>query len=386
MIKIMPKSSYRNMVLKIVNKIIVFCCLFLALISCKANDRFSKDTESLALFFGLLQQGRVVDSGQVKCYDTNVGSGIPCNDATYPRQDADYINVPKPRSVSSPIRINHSITGESSLVTFDYGTGLVWTSCLMTGYGVADSTDGCANSGIPPVGEVTDLSTATSYCEGLNTKSYGNRRNWRLPSIRELRTLVVTQPPSPYYDTTAFPGTVNVLVWSSTPTTSGSSVYYVDFSDGSIYNSTANYVRCVSGPPLQSGRFMSLTDGIEKDTATGLMFTRCAAGQNESADCAGSPNTENWADALKYCNDLSKEGYSWRLPGIHELEILLGNSGSIDKDHFPNAGAGQYWTSTSYTGSAMNALVISFDPTASRYGNTGKSGVPPPTVRCVAGP
>ena len=353
----------------------------LLLLGCRAKDNFLKEAENLALFFGLLQNGRVVDSGQTTCYD-DIGYSMPCGGTSLPRQDADYIGVPKPRSVSRPIRIENPLFGETSLVTFDYGTGLVWTSCRLTVAG-EPNTDLECNGNAQQLGQ----NFATQYCNRLNTYTYGGRSSgWRLPSIRELRSLAeYGNSAQPYISSISFPHGTGA--WNSPPgvvMTNNEQIRIV-FSD-LLVSATggAATVFCVNGPPMTYGRFTFTVDGAVKDTDTGLVFTRCAKGQNESADCAGTADTMDWAQALTYCTNLSKGGRSWRLPGIHELEVILSSIDApyVDSNYFSNTTSSGYWTSTSIS-SATNFAFILMETGA--YSKAGKT-TPGSTAICVSGP
>jgi len=89
---------------------------------------------------------------------------------------------------------------------------------------------------------------AASYCATLNL----NGATWRLPTIKELVTIVdvTVASPGPTIDSAAFPGTVPGPFWSSTPYAGASSgvVWAVYFYGGNAYSddvSNADYVRCV---------------------------------------------------------------------------------------------------------------------------------------------
>jgi len=88
--------------------------------------------------------------------------------------------------------------------------------------------------------------TANTYCEGLD---YANHQDWRLPSIEELKTIVVSTKSTVMIDLIAFPDTKPSLYWSATTFASNPhNAMIVDFSNGETYSEEKgfkNYVRCV---------------------------------------------------------------------------------------------------------------------------------------------
>jgi hypothetical protein len=88
---------------------------------------------------------------------------------------------------------------------------------------------------------------ASTYCSALPL----NGVKWRLPTMRELTTIVdlSVAPPGPTIDSAAFPGTPQAYFWSSTPYSglpgSAWSVhFYYGFSYGNTVTDTS-YARCV---------------------------------------------------------------------------------------------------------------------------------------------
>lgn len=86
---------------------------------------------------------------------------------------------------------------------------------------------------------------AGQYCQSLNLSGSG----WRLPSMKELQTIVDIARNSPAIDLTVFPGTMSGQYWTSSPSAGASTeAWMVDFQSGAA-NTTgrggSNWVRCV---------------------------------------------------------------------------------------------------------------------------------------------
>jgi len=86
---------------------------------------------------------------------------------------------------------------------------------------------------------------AKTYCSGLNLGDTG----WRLPTVKELQTIVDDSQKNPSIDTTAFPSTPADAFWSSSPFAGSSSVWQVKFDIGDTYGTQyiddLDHVRCV---------------------------------------------------------------------------------------------------------------------------------------------
>jgi hypothetical protein len=86
-------------------------------------------------------------------------------------------------------------------------------------------------------------SDASSFCMMLNLDGTG----WRLPSARELQTIVDESLHGPAIDANAFPGTPSAAFWTSSAGTAGMA-WAVSFDSGAtslVATTTASQVRCV---------------------------------------------------------------------------------------------------------------------------------------------
>jgi hypothetical protein len=132
----------------------------------------------------------------------------------------------------------------------DLSTGLIWQRSA------------------PP--QLTDFDAAVSYCAGLSLATpSGPSIGWRVPSYKELLTLVDETPHTEYVggtlvdvwiDANAFPATaVDAEYWTSSPyLPQNSYAYVVSFGSGrgeaaSMTPPGGLHVRCVLDPPASAG-------------------------------------------------------------------------------------------------------------------------------------
>lgn len=88
---------------------------------------------------------------------------------------------------------------------------------------------------------------ATIYCDELNL---GGEQNWRLPTVKELRSIVDDSIHNPAIDNSSFPGTNPTYYWSATPDDINSgAAWVVSFFSGGVSgfdkSFDGGYVRCV---------------------------------------------------------------------------------------------------------------------------------------------
>ncbi|MFW6331480.1 MAG: DUF1566 domain-containing protein, partial [Gemmatimonadota bacterium] len=127
-----------------------------------------------------------LNTGQTRCYDT-AGAELPCAGSGQDAEHAPGVPWPEPR---------FELAGAS---VHDRLTGLLWTRT--------------ANFSELPV----SWAEAFELLRGMNERSFGGRRDWRLPNRRELRSLISHQArdpalPRPHPFTDVFLG----WYWTST--------------------------------------------------------------------------------------------------------------------------------------------------------------------------
>jgi hypothetical protein len=133
------------------------------------------------------------------------------------------------RCVRGPIRLGIFTELSGCSIVFDSRTGLGWHKW--------------------PTGQTFGWSDAILYCEVSEQDGFSD---WRLPSVKELMTLVDPTVMNPAIDGNAFPGTPAEPFWTSSPFVGDPSrAWAVDFTDGSVVHgsatSTPRRVRCVRG-------------------------------------------------------------------------------------------------------------------------------------------
>ncbi len=252
-----------------------------------------------------------------------------------------------------------------------------------------DNGDGTINDNVTGLMWQKNMGDKVSFYEAVNkadTLSLGGFSDWRIPTIKELYSLILFTGQSSgensitmYIDTLYFdqplgnPRPIDAQTWSATRYLSltmqaDSTVFGVNFVDGRIKGypiylpGTNNsqfhllYARMVRGNLFYGvNDFIDNEDGTISDYSTGLMW--------QQAD-DGVPR--DWQNALSYAENLNFAGYTdWRLPNAKELQSIVDytrcpnitNSAAIDPIfqttmiNDPNDNPGQYpyfWTSTSH--------------------------------------
>lgn len=324
--------------------------------------------------FGAEGNYPIVDTAQIGCYDQS--REIPWPRQRFYGQDAQYQG-------NSPSYLNN---GDGTVT--DQITGLMWQKTP---------------------GPKMTWDEAVASVEAFNAIGLGGHRDWRLPTIKELYSLIEFIGIDPRPDLTATTGLVPYLdtdyfdfqygdpakgeriidaqYWSSTryvgTTMNGHpTAFGVNFADGRIkgYGIDPNgppgrrqaktaFVRYVRGNPNYGmNHFTDNGDGTITDAATGLMWTKTDSGKGL-----------NWEAALKYAETNRTAGHTdWRLPNAKELQSIVDytrapdatQSAAIDPlfivSEIRNEGGEpdypEYWTSTTHSAGPRNdtAVYIAF--------------------------
>ncbi|MBU2501286.1 DUF1566 domain-containing protein [bacterium] len=309
------------------------------LIGCSADDPTSPvdqtgtyDPPDLELVYA------IVDTDQSTCYDNQATIPDPGAGEAFQGQDAQFHGAQPSYAVS-----------QDGLTVLDRNTGLTWVRSPDTdGDGVLES----------PQDKLT-WSEAQAYPAVLNAAGFGGYDDWRLPTIKELYSLILfsgedvaPEAPSggtPFIDTEAFR-----FVYGNTDageriidsqyasgtlyageSAEGPLLFGVNFADGRIkgYGLTMQgmgdktfFVQCVRGNPAYGvNAFVDNGDGTVTDEATGLMWAQDDSG-------AAAPGGMNWERALAWVAGQNAAGYlghdDWRLPDVKELQSIVDYSRS----------------------------------------------------------
>ena len=324
----------------------------------------------LISFSAQLYAWPVPDTGQQKCYDAEGNEIAPCPEPGEPfyGQDANY-NI-NPMSYTKLDANGNELpdSAESWAMVRDNVTGLIWEEKTnkddVENYGDPHDADNryswydpdpATNGG--HAGTESDHDTV-DYIEALNNANFGGHSDWRLPSKRELQSIVNYSVPNLAVDVSFFANTVPFDYWSSTTyANKEETAGIVRFSYGAddyFPKSHWHHVRAVRG-----GQGRSFDSWIihENNTATheasGLMWQTNEAGEM------------TWQEALMYCENLVLGGYTdWRLPTINEL-ISISKSDTYDpaadKTVFPNIiVSSDYWSSTTRASNGADAWYVNF--------------------------
>ena len=305
----------------------------------------------------------IVDTGQTRCYGSTQEIAAPAAGQPFHGQDAQHAgNAPSYRD-----------NGDGTVT--DLNTGLTWQQ--------------------DPGNKVTWEAAVA----GADTFELGGHTDWRLPTIKELYSLIdfrgVTDRSAatsvPYIDTDYFAFRYgdasagerfidaqycSATEYVSTTMHGNATVFGVNFADGRIkgypkYRPGPGgwmaktffclYVRGNTSYGVNS--FVDNGDGTVTDRSTGLMWMQDDSGSLGAGH--GADGRLDWQQALEWAENLTYAGYSdWRLPNAKELHSIVdytrspATTGSAAIDPIfhctpitgedGRADYGFYWTSTTH--------------------------------------
>jgi hypothetical protein len=324
-----------------------------------------------------LWAGPWTDSGQTKCYNNTVEIPCPAPGEPFYGQDGNYsINPPSYTKLGqNGIALPDSAKQhEGWIMTRDNVTGLIWENKAVGG-GIHDkrnlytwcdknpATNGGNEGTCGKEKETGELATDTEgFIKALNDSNFGGFSNWRMPTQKELQSIVDYSRWYPAIDMAYFPATTattGTSYWSSTPYVSSvlNGAWRVGFDGSTIYyvaKSHKHGVRAVRGAQAPSSdHFVDNGDGTVTDTITGLMWQKRT-----------SSTTQKWEEALKSAKDLTLAGYDdWRLPTVKELQSIVDFSiryPVVDTAFFPRTLSFSFWSSTTCADRTDVAWGVSF--------------------------
>lgn len=233
---------------------------------------------------------KLPDTGITKCYDDQKEIVCPNPGQPYYGQDAQYDD-------QFP-----AYQDNGDLTVSDMNTGLIWQKMDTQNENRRTWEEAC------------------NYCSQL---ALGGYSDWRLPSRRELFSIIDYGRAAPAINTTYFPECIpypyRSVYWTSTSEANADdNAWSVEFGKGRSNKGSkrgAAYVRCVRGATMNISTYYDNGNGTISDITTKLMW--------QQGDVQNS-SPRSWEEALNYCENLSLASYSdWRLPNIRELESIV---------------------------------------------------------------
>jgi hypothetical protein len=124
----------------------------------------------------------------------------------------------------------------------DTKTGLIWKQCTE---GLSDTHCATGNA------STYTWQGALQQAQTVNTTGFAGYKDWRVPNIKELDSIIEMQCYAPAINALIFPNTQSDYYWSASPVAfSSSNAWAVDFYYGYdywYYKNSSNFVRLVRG-------------------------------------------------------------------------------------------------------------------------------------------
>ncbi len=289
--------------------------------SCDSGDTVNAGGDDSALADGY----SLVGTDQGLCYDDQASLSCPASGEAYHGQDAQYDGV----------QPSYQDNGDGTVT--DLVTGLMWQQ------------------------DPGEKMSRDEGWEGAEQCTLAGYEDWRLPSIKELYSLILfsgTDPSGceelggcddalPFIDDEAFvfeygdesagermidAQYLSADDYVATTMNGDATSFGVNFADGRIkgYGLTdpgtggdkTFFVQYVRGnQDYGVNDFEDQGDGTVRDHATGLLWTQQDSGAFGAGDTGDG--ALNWQQALAFCEDLSHAGREdWRLPHVKQLQSI----------------------------------------------------------------
>jgi len=313
--------------INVVTRMIMILMTLLYIAGCNDGSSDSVSTSDSGGGSGLMAVSgyAVVDTGQVTCYNGNEEIASPVAGESFYGQDAQYTGK----------QPSYSDNGDGTVS--DNVTGLMWQQ--------SPDTDGDGDI------DAADKLSYAAAVAGAGTCNLGGYSDWRLPTIKELYSLIDFSGKDPsgyedtdtsglipfidtdyfdfaYGDTSAGERIIDSQYASSNvyvDESAGDLLFGVNFADGRIKgyglsfmgSDKTFFVIYVRGN-LEYGQndFADNSDGTVTDDATGLMWSQDDSGKGL-----------NWEEALAWAQTKNSENYlgydDWRLPNAKELQSIV---------------------------------------------------------------
>jgi hypothetical protein len=286
----------------------------------------------------------VVDTHQQLCYNNNNQMAPPQSGQPFYGQDAQR----------NGLQPSYTLSGDS-LTVLDNVTRLTWQQ-------------GADTNGDRVVGSADKMTYAQAVerPKALNDARFGGYDDWRLPTIKELYSLIDfrgtdpnptstdTQGLTPFIDRATFPFCYGDLtageriidaqyatttLYTSTTMGGNETMFGVNFADGRIKGYPKGrimggqfaryFVLCVRGNNSYGRNdFLAHGDSTVTDRATGLMWSQGDYGVKL-----------NWQEALAWVQAMNGRNYlghgDWRLPNVKELQSIVDYARSPDYTQSP---------------------------------------------------
>lgn len=295
-----------------------------------------KETKTCALIVLLLilaihaHAWPIPDTGQTLCYDVT-GNVFVCSSPGQPYygQDGNYtIDPPSYTKLDA----NGAVLSDDAAtwaVVKDNVTGLLWENKTGDGsiHDGAKTFTWCDTNPITNGGNQGSCGTAegdgatdtAAFIRALNNANFGGSSDWRMPTVKELESILDMGRELPAVNPNGFLNTASSDYWSSTTYAGydGGTAWCVPFGYDNVSPSSKTLAfpaRAVRGGPSRvSDHFVMNGDGTVTDSATGLMWQQ-----------GMSAATMHWQAALEYAEGLTLADYDdWRLPTLKELGSIV---------------------------------------------------------------